>query len=231
MEDSLSKLTLCPYGRQMREKHFQLANSYTPLNHGSFGTYPKSVRDRFHEVQALSELRPDVFVRYQYPEMLDSSRAALAELLRLPVDEVVLVQNATTGVNVVLRSLVYTKDDVILHLSTLYGSLGKTIKYLEETTPVKGLRVPVEYPIGNEELCTRFHAAIKQAKSQCINVKIAIFDTISSLPGVRVPYERLVEICKMEGVLSMIDGAHGVGNIGLELAKVGPDFFVSNLHK
>lgn len=215
----------------MRDEHFLFAPTYTPLNHGSFGTYPRSVQTRLREVQALSEERPDTFVRYQYPDMLDKSRAAIADFLGVPNDEVVLVQNATTAINIVLRSLRFAKGDVILHLSTVYGAVEKTVKYLEETTEVESIRVPVEYPIDDVILLERFHAAIKAAKAIGKNVKIASFDTISSLPGVRVPYERLVEICKTEDVLSMIDGAHGVGHIELNLAGLQPDFFTSNLHK
>jgi len=220
-----------PFGRPMRDEYFLFAPTHTPLNHGAFGTYPESVQKRLREVQALSETRPDVFVRYQYPNMLDQSRAAIASFLGVPVDEVVLVQNATTAINIVLRNLKFEKGDVILHLSTVYGAVEKTVKYLEETTVVEGVNVGVEYPIDDRTLVDKFHAEIRDAKAAGKHVKIAIFDTISSLPGVRVPFERLVDICKAEGVLSMIDGAHGVGNIKLDLAGLQPDFFTSNLHK
>lgn len=220
-----------PFGRPMRDEYFLFAPTHTPLNHGAFGTYPKSVQKRLHEVQALSEARPDVFVRYEYPNMLDQSRAAIASFLGVPVDEVILVQNATTAINIVLRNLKFEKGDVILHLSTVYGAVEKTVKYLEETTVVEGVNVGVKYPIEDGTLVERFHAEIRNAKAGGKNVKIAIFDTISSVPGVRVPFERLVGICKAEGVLSMIDGAHGVGNIKLDLAGLQPDFFTSNLHK
>jgi len=215
----------------MRDKHFLFAPTYTPLNHGSFGTYPKSVQKRFHEVQALSEARPDTFVRYQYPAMLDESRAAMAEFLGVPVDEVVFVPNATTAINVVLRSLKFEKGDVILHLSSVYGSVEKTIEYLRETTKVDRISLPVQYPIDDEALVSSFQQAIRGAKSEGFNVRIASFDTISSLPGVRVPWERLVGVCRAEGVLSMIDGAHGIGQTELDLPNVTPDFFTSNCHK
>ena len=151
----------------------------------------------------------------------------MAQFLGLPVDEVVFVPNATTAINVVLRSLRYETGDVILHLSTVYGAVEKTIQYLRETTEVDIINVAVQYPIDDELLVSLFRSGIHGAKSQGKTVKIAVFDTISSLPGVRVPWERLVEVCKDESVLSMVDGAHGVGHIGLDLAKVQPDFFAS----
>ena len=233
-----------------------LAPTYTPLNHGSFGTYPKAVQKRLRKCQDLSEARPDDFQRFDYPVMLDESRSALASFLDVPVDEVVFVPNATTATNVVLQNLTYDQGDMILHLSTLYGAVAKMIEYLHETRGVESVNIAVEYPIGDDALVSRFQNAIKDVKSSGgRRVKVAIFDTISSLPGVKVPWERLVEVCREEGVLSFVDGAHGtciselflltpplsgnansgirvgVGHIDLGLSKVQPDFFTSNCHK
>ena len=208
------------------------APTHTPLNHGSFGTYPKSVQKRLHQYQAQSEARPDYFQRYEFPALLDSSRAAMASFLHLPVDEVVFVPNATTAINTVLENLRFDKDEVILHLSTLYGSVAKMIEYIHETRGVESVNIAVEYPIDDDVLVSRFKTAIKDVKSVTRRqVRVAIFDTVSSLPGVRVPWERLVEVCQEEGVLSLVDGAHGVGQLDLGLSKVQPDFFTSNCHK
>ena len=209
-----------------------IAPTYTPLNHGSFGTYPISVQKRLHECQALSEARPDNFQRYQFPVMLDASRAAMASFLDVPVDEVVFVPNATTAINVVLHNLKYDEGEVILHFSTLYGSIAKMNEYIHETRGVESVNVAVEYPIDDDALVSKFQMAIKDVNAgNKQRVKIAIFDTISCLPGVRVPWERLVKVCREENVLSLVDGAHGIGHIDLGLSKVQPDFFTSNCHK
>ena len=209
-----------------------LAPTYTPLNHGSYGTYPKPVRKRLHECQALSEARPDNFQRFDFPLMLDRSRVAMASFLNVPVDEVVFMPNATTAINTVLQNLRFKRGEFILHLSTLYGSVAKMIEYISETRGVESINVAVEYPINDDEVVTKFQTAINRVKwGSWRRARVAIFDTISSLPGVRVPWERLVEVCRKEGVLSLVDGAHGVGQIDLGLSKVQPDFFTSNCHK
>lgn len=218
------------FGHAMRQ-HFLLDPSYLPLNHGAFGTYPKSVRGRLRQIQDESELRPDAFFRYNLPKYIDSARTAIAAYLGVDAGECVLVSNATTGVNTVLRSLLFKEGDIIMYFSTIYGSCEKTVEYLKETTPVQGANINVSYPIGDDELVGLFHERIKQLKSEGKRPRVGIFDTVSSLPGVRVPWERLVDLCREEGVLSMVDGAHGVGHIELMLDKVQPDFFISNCHK
>ena len=85
MADIPEELALVPFGHAIREKHFLFAPTYNPLNHGAYGTYPRAVQKRFHQVQALSEARPDAFQNYEKPKMLDQSRAAIATFLNLPL--------------------------------------------------------------------------------------------------------------------------------------------------
>ena len=220
-----------PFGRPMRDAHFMTAPGYTPLNHGAFGTYPKSVRDDFHRWQDMSEARPDTWMRYDYPKHLDSAIATIASFLGVPAEEVALVQNATTGINTVLRSLRFEDGDFIVHFSTVYGTCAKTVAYLKETTPLQSASIELGYPIDDSEVVKKFRATVEKLVEDGKRIRVALFDIISSVPGVRVPWQRLVDECKAFGILSLIDGAHSVGHIQLDLVKHQPDFFVSNLHK
>ena len=220
-----------PFGRPMRDTHFSFAPTYNPLNHGSFGAYPKYVLRRLRELQDQCEARPDVFIRYEYPKLLDDSRTAVASYLNVPVEEVVLVPNASVATNIVLRNLKYEQGDVIVHFSTVYGAVAKLVDSVKETTVVESVVVDLAYPVDDDAVVDAFVATIKGIKEGGKNPRIAIFDTVSSMPGVRMPQERLVGICKEEGVLSVVDGAHGAGHLDLKIAAVDPDFLVTNLHK
>lgn len=213
-------------------KQFQFDKDYVNLNHGSFGTYPLALRSALQKYQAMSEARPDHFIRYQSPILLDRSRSALADYLRCPVDELVFVPNASTGVNTVLRSLTFAQGQKIVYFSTTYGACQKAVHYVSETTPAEGVEIELTYPLSDDVLVEKFRATIRRENGEEKGkVKVAILDTVVSLPGVRTPFERLVEVCREEGVLSMLDGAHGAGHLNLHLSKLDADFFVSNCHK
>lgn len=178
------------------------------------------------------EARPDTFLRYTYPDLLLNSRAAVAPLLGVSMDEVVFVPNVTTGVNTILRNLVYQEGDVIVHFSAIFGGCKKTLQSLCETGPVERVGIDIEFPADDEDIISKFNSTVQSLRNDGKTVKLAIFDTVVSSPGMRFPWEALVESCKSLQILSLIDGAHGVGHIDLTcLGQVGPDFFTSNCHK
>ncbi|KAI7554450.1 PLP-dependent transferase [Hortaea werneckii] len=216
---------------QKANAEFSFGKDYRNLNHGSFGAYPTPIRSILRKYQSLFEQQPDAFVRYDYPKLLDVCRKAIAGYINAPVEGCVFVPNATTGINTVLRNLKYEPKDVIIYFATIYGACGRTVEYITETTPASSRVIQYTYPISDTELCSKFEQAIRTIKAEGDTPRIAIFDTIASLPGVRMPFERLTELCRIHDVLSCIDGAHGVGHIPLDLEKLDPDFFVSNCHK
>lgn len=201
------------------------------MSKGSFGAHPRQIQSRLRHYQNLAEARPDQFIRYDYPKLLDRSRDEMAKYLNCPVDDLVFVPNATTGVNTILRNFKVSASDCILYFSTIYGACEKTIAYICETSGAHMARIECRYPISDDDLCDLFRAQISDTRARGLAPKLALFDVVSSLPGVRVPFERLVDICRGEGLLSLIDGAHAPGLVSLNLDELQPDFFIGNCHK
>ncbi|KAK4506144.1 hypothetical protein PRZ48_004109 [Zasmidium cellare] len=212
-------------------KHFSFDAAYRNLNHGSFGTFPKEITSTLRHHQDACEARPDHFIRYEYKRLNDECRSAIAQLINAPVDTCVFVPNATTGINTILRNLVYEPGDVIIYFATIYGSCHKTIQYLTETTPLEAAKVEYTYPCSDAALLASFEKVITSIKAAGKRPVAAMFDTIVSMPGVRVPFEALTAICRQNNIYSILDAAHCVGQIPIDLTTLDPDFFVSNCHK
>jgi selenocysteine lyase/cysteine desulfurase len=148
------------------------------------------------------------------------------------VDEVVLIPNATTGINTVLRNLSLLPTDVVIHFSTIYAACHKTLASIAEHTPFQTCAIELTYPIADAKIVSLLKESILKLKGEGKTVRLALFDTVLTFPGARMPWEELTAVCREEEVLSLIDGAHGVGHIDMRhLGSVGVDFLVSNCHK
>ncbi|KAM7190065.1 putative aminotransferase family protein [Naviculisporaceae sp. PSN 640] len=187
------------------------------------------------EYQDRAEARPDPFILYEYFDLLEQSQSAVAKLLKAPRETVVFVPNASVGVNTVLRNMVWDDDlqDEILHFDTIYGGCGNTVDYIVESSygRVSSRAIHLSYPCEDLEIVAAFQAAVEASRRDGKRPKICIFDVVTSVPGVRFPFEAITVACRQAGILSLVDGAQGIGMVDLNLSETDPDFLVSNCHK
>ena len=241
MESSTTSSVPCPvkspkvpFGRPMRAL-FPFSPSYNPLNHGSYGAHPTAVGLANAAVRAEAESAPDPFIVFNFAPRLVEQRRLAADMLRCPLDELVFVPNATTGTDTVLKNIKWEKGDVIMCYDVVYGSLANGLSWVKEVHDgiVDVHVLNVAWPVGDDELVEKYVAAVREINNNQPGkrVRLAICDTIVSMPGMRIPFEKLVPALRAEGALVMLDGAHGIGHIDIDLSVVRPDFFVTNLHK
>ncbi|KAK5624876.1 hypothetical protein RRF57_000592 [Xylaria bambusicola] len=228
-----------PFGRAMREAHFGFSPDYTPINHGSYGTYPIPVRDALTALRAEVEKAPDRFIVLEWPTRLQESRAAIAKMLNCETDSLVFVPNATTGSDTVFKNLTWEPGDVILVYEFVYDAMRAGLAWLEETWGVRVEVVPLKIPLTDAEIVYAIVGAAKRVnRNENLGsgkfrerVRLAIVDTVASLPGIRMPFEELVPALQAEGALVLVDGAHGIGHVDIDLASMNPDFLVTSLNK
>ncbi|KAI0379309.1 putative aminotransferase family protein [Hypomontagnella monticulosa] len=222
-----------PFGPAMRKTHFSFGSHYTPLNHGSYGAYPVSVRRTHEAMRAALDEAPDPFIALEYHDRVLPHRRIAAEALGVTdVDELVFVPNATTGSDTVLKNFVWQDGDVVLCYELIYDALAMGLSWVQETRGVGVHVVRLAWPVSDDEVVAAMVSAAKEINAQPgKRVRLAIVDTVVSMPGIRVPFERLVPALQAEGALVLVDGAHGVGHVDIDLSVLKPDFFVTNLHK
>src|SRR5438270_5197235 len=84
------------------------------LNHGSFGPPPKVVRDaRQHWQDAMDRQPMDFFVRRLEPAWREA-RDRLAAFVGAPACDLIFVENATVGMNIVADSFPLAAGDEVL---------------------------------------------------------------------------------------------------------------------
>lgn len=220
------------FGQAMRNRYFLHDPAYVNLNHGSFGSTVRPVLDTLRTYQDASELAPDRYIRYEYPRLLDASRQAAAAHLHVDPDELVLVANATTAVNAVLRNLAprWVPGDVILFLDTVYGATRKTIDWVVDTSAAGSMCVAFALPASHTEILEAYREAFVKCVRQGRRVRMVVLETIPSLPSVRLPFEDMIRIARAEGALTLVDGARKSNILLLLFSLVSPSFLSRPWH-
>ncbi len=125
---------------------FLLDPSVVFLNHGSYGACPRPVFAEYQRWQLELERQPVEFLGRRSEALLDHARARLAAYLGADVDDLVFVPNATSGLNVVARSLPLAAGDEVLTTDLEYGALDRTWQLVCERTGGRYVRQTVPLP-------------------------------------------------------------------------------------
>lgn len=215
------------FGHDFKKKHFPLSNNeYTPVNHGLYGLPPQVVVDKYNEAMNLDLASPDTYILTQQPKEYVELLKAVALVLNCPYKNLAFVENATSGVNTVLRSYPFKKGDKVALTSIAYGACANTFKFLELMVGIELVTIDLVFPLTDEEVVSAFKKVFDTH-----SITMAFFDTVVSMPGVKLPFKELTKLCSDYNVVSLVDGAHSIGLIPVDFSDFAPDYYVTNLHK
>ncbi len=196
------------------------------LNHGSFGATPRPVFAVYQRWQRELERQPVAFLGRRFTALMRDARQALAAFLHVAARDVVYVTNATTGLNIVARSLALGPDDEVLTTDHEYGALTRTWRFLARKRGFRLVEQPIPLPLTTPE-------AFVQALWQGVTprTRVIFLSHITSSTALIFPVAEVCRRARESGILTVIDGAHAPGQIPLRLDELGADFYVGNLHK
>ena len=196
------------------------------LNHGSFGACPRPVFKAYQAWQRRLENQPIQFFHHDLPGFEREARRALGAFLNVIPDDLALVTNATYGVNIISRSLALEPGDEILTTDQEYGSCDNAWQFACRKTGAAYIQHPVSLPAHSmEEVADEFWRGVTP------RTKVIYLSHITSPTALRLPIEEICRRARQNGILTLIDGAHAPGQLRLDLAAVGADFYAGNCHK
>jgi len=198
----------------------------TFLNHGSFGACPKVVLERQRQLREELEREPVDFLVRKLTPLIDESRATLAELVGAEPADLVFLQNATAGVNSVVRSLDFEAGDEILVTNHDYNACRNVIRYRAQQTGATIVEVNLPLPITSPEEVV--NAILERVTPR---TRLAMIDHVTSPTALVFPIEELVKELDRRGVDTLVDGAHAPGMIPLDLRRIGAAYYTGNCHK
>jgi isopenicillin-N epimerase len=212
-------------GEQARLE-WDLDPTFLTVNHGSFGATPKSVVGAQRAWQDRMERQPSRFMSTVLPTALRDAAAAIGGFINASGQDIAFVDNATTGCNAVLRSLLLKPADEILVYSHVYNAVRNTVLHQTQQSGAHLIEVSIRFPDPTADDLVN-----AVAEKITPRTRLAVIDHITSPSALVLPVQRIVALCHAHDVPVLIDGAHAPGQIDLDLTEIGADWYVGNCHK
>ena len=216
----------------------------TYLNHGTVGATPRAVlaaqaalRDEIERQPArflLRELtpigrpeeKPDRALPGGPRQRLRAAAAAVAPWLGVAGDDLVFVDNATSGANAVLASFPLAPGDEVLVTNRTYGAVARAAAHHAARAGASEVTAALPFPVASAaELVDALQTALTP------RTRLAVLDHVSPETALVMPLAQMGAACHARGIAVLADGAHAPGALPVDIPSLGVDYYTANLHK
>ena len=207
---------------------WSLRPGVTYLNHGSFGPSPLSViAARQAWIERLEAEPMDFFVRQLEP-LLAEARQRLAPFCGTSAENLLFVDNATFGMNIVAQSITLATGDEVLLTDHEYGAVTRIWRRVCERTgaSLKIARLPEPFTSAEEVVASIIAAVTPQTR-------VVVVSHVTSPTAVILPVQDICRALRQAHprLRICIDGPHAPGIVPLELDRLDCDFYAASGHK
>ena len=156
-------------------------------------------------------------------EVTRATKVKLARLLNCIPEELALTNNATEGVNIVAFGIDWRPGDEVIITDAEHPANSVVWIHNRERFGIKLRFLPVYHE--PETLLSRLKAMLNE------NTRLVAVSHVLSATGRILPVREIATLAHQKGSQVLIDGAHAVGQMPVDLQELGCDFYTTNGHK
>jgi len=205
---------------------FSIDPAVSFLNHGSFGAVPIGVQRAQQRLRDEIEANPVRFHASGLVDRIIHTRRHVATFLGADPEGSALVPNTTTGVSLVLQSVRLESADEVLVTDHAYGAVDLAVRRQCRRSGATVRSVALPMGASDAEIVGRIRSALRPGKT-----KLLVIDQISSATATAFPVRDVAAAVHEHDIPILVDAAHVPGMLPVEVAMLGVDFWVGNLHK
>jgi L-cysteine/cystine lyase len=197
------------------------------FNYGGQGTMPQGAMDAISQSQAhIQSIGPFGSEAYSWiAPQIQASREAIASTLNVPSDTITLTGNVTIGCNIAMWGIDWHAGDHLLLSDCEHPGVIATAQEIARRFGVEVTTCPLMATL-NEGDPISIIAENLRPKTRLVVLSHVLWNT-----GQVLPIDKIVEVCRSNNSLLLIDAAQSVGVIPLDLTALGVDFYAFTGHK
>ena len=211
------------YWRQIK-MDFELDRSIINLNNGF--TCPTSRMALESEIRFLHEINmAPIFYQFPIADRCQTFRVRMAQEFGCDPEEVALTRGASESLQIVQNGIDLKPGDEVLTTEQDYPRMLTTWDQRMRRDGIKVTRLQFPVPTTGDFLYNMFEKAITP------RTKVIHHTHITNLTAQLFPVQRIARLARSKGIVTIVDGAHALGQFPFKLRDLECDAYGVSLHK
>ena len=205
---------------------YALKPDYINLENGYYNFAPQPTLDKFIAHVRMVNYEASYYMRTVQWDNKKSVATRLAKLVNCGADEIAITRNTTESLDLIVGGFPWKKGDEAIFAEQDYGSMRDHFKLMAQRYGIvnKVVSVP-NHPKSDEEIVNIYEDQITD------RTKLIMVCHMVNITGQILPIRKICDMAHSHGVEVMVDGAHCVGHIPVDIKALDCDYYGSSLHK
>ena len=205
---------------------YRLKPDYINLENGYYCFTPQETLENFiHHVREVN-YQGSYYMRTNQWANKNAAASKLADLINAGDDEVIITRNTTESLDTIISGFPWKAGDEAIMAVQDYGAMRNQFKLMERKLGivVKEVSVP-DHPKNDEEIVQLYASQITD------KTKLLMICHMINITGHILPVRKICDMAHARGVDVMVDGAHAIAHIHVDVKELDCDYYGSSLHK
>ena len=205
---------------------YRLKPDYINLENGYYCFVPQETLENYIHHVRMVNYQGSYYMRTNQWANKKAAADKLAELINAGEDEVIVTRNTTESLDTIISGFPWKPGDEAIMAPQDYGAMRNQFKLMErkEGIIVKEVSVP-DHPTSDEEIVKLYESQITP------NTRLLMICHMINITGHILPVRKICDMAHSYGVDVMVDGAHAIAHIEVDVKALDCDYYGSSLHK
>jgi selenocysteine lyase/cysteine desulfurase len=207
-------------------KDYDLKPDYINLENGYYNIIPKPTLHAFMEHVEKVNYEGSYYMRTVQWENKKRIAGRLARMLNAPEDSLVITRNTTESLDMIIGGYPWKEGDEAIYALQDYGAMRMHFDQISRRYGVVCREVSVpNHPASDQELVALYESQITP------RTRLLMICHMINITGQILPVREICDMAHRHGVEVLVDGAHCVGHIPVDITALNCDYYGSSLHK
>ena len=205
---------------------YLLKKEYVNLENGYYCFIPQPTLNKHINHIKRINLEGSFYMRNYRDKDNRATANRLSKLVNCESDELVITRNTTESLDLIISGFPWKKNDEAIFASQDYGSMQEMFKLTAKRKGIKNKIISIpNHPKNDQEIVSLYEKQITK------KTKLIMVSHMINITGQILPVKKICEMAHSYNIDVLVDGAHCVGHIDVNIKDLDCDYYGSSLHK